>query len=75
MTVSIENIDTLLLLCGNLAEQLDCQIWAAHSRYITTSSTEEVCGAKDLKVFGNYSGCQGSDTALLVVLVGLVVLG
>jgi hypothetical protein len=51
MIVSIENLDTVLLLCGNLAEQLVCQFRAAHSRYITTSSTEEVCGAKDLKVF------------------------
>jgi hypothetical protein len=75
MTVSIENVDTLLLLCGNQAEQLVCQFRAAHSRYIATSSTEEVCGAKDLKVFGDYSGCQGSDTVLLVVLGGLVVLG
>jgi len=75
MTVSIENLDTLLLLCGKLAEELVRRFWAAHSRYTATSSTEEVCGAKDLKVFGNYSGCQGSDTALLIVLVGLVVLG
>jgi hypothetical protein len=67
MTISIEKLDTLLLLCGNLAEQLVCQFWAAHSRYTTTNSTEEVCGAKDLMVFGNSSGCQGSDTAVLVV--------
>ena len=46
MTVSIEKLDALLLLCGNLAEQFVCQFWAAHSSYTTTSSTEEVCGAQ-----------------------------
>jgi hypothetical protein len=46
--ILLQKLDTLLLLCGNLAEQLACQFWAAQSRYTAASSTEEVCGAKIL---------------------------
>jgi hypothetical protein len=48
--IFLQKLDTLLLLCGNLAEQLACQFWAAQSRYTTTSSTEEVCGATILRL-------------------------
>jgi hypothetical protein len=67
MTVSTEKLDTVIVTWEPGRTVSLSVLGSTHSRYTTTRSTEEVCGSKDLTVFGNYSGCQGSDTALLVV--------